>query len=105
MLASPRWKLVYRRSKLSFAICSTSSSRRHTVGAKFTGFMCLLAGVHGVSKRGIEELMEQAFDVSISLGTVSNRESVNLGERQPWLPFPDNETRLIRMIPDLCHCG
>ena len=48
--------------------------RAHSVGPKFTGFMGLLAGVHGVSKRGIEELMEQAFDVSIALGTVSNRE-------------------------------
>mgnify|MGYP001217501613 CR=1 FL=1 len=48
--------------------------RACSVGAKFTAFMGLLAGVHGVSKRGIEELMEQAFDVSISLGTVSNRE-------------------------------
>jgi transposase len=48
--------------------------RAYSVGAKFTAFMGLLAGVHGVSKRGIEELMEQAFDVSIALGTVSNRE-------------------------------
>ncbi|MFO0906738.1 MAG: IS66 family transposase [Pirellulales bacterium] len=48
--------------------------RAYSVGPKFTGFMGLLAGVHGVSKRGIEELMEQAFDVSIALGTVSNRE-------------------------------
>jgi transposase len=48
--------------------------RAYSVGPKFTGFMGLLAGVHGVSKRGIEELMEQAFDASISLGTVSNRE-------------------------------
>ena len=45
-----------------------------SVGPKFTGFMGLLAGVHGVSPRGIEELMEQAFDASIALGTVSNRE-------------------------------
>jgi transposase len=48
--------------------------RSYSVGAKFTGFMGLLAGVHGVSKRGIEELVEQAFDVAIALGTVSNRE-------------------------------
>jgi transposase len=48
--------------------------RSYSVGAKLTGFMGLLAGVHGVSKRGIEELVEQAFDVSIALGTVSNRE-------------------------------
>src|SRR6267378_3011655 len=40
--------------------------RAFSVGAKFTGFMGLLAGVHGVSKRGIEELVEQAFDVSIA---------------------------------------
>ena len=32
--------------------------RAYSVGAKFTAFMGLLAGVHGVSKRGIEELME-----------------------------------------------
>lgn len=48
--------------------------RAHSVGAKFTGLMGLLVGVHGVSKRGVEEFVEQAFDVSIALGTVSNRE-------------------------------
>jgi transposase len=48
--------------------------RAHSVGPKLTAFMGLLAGVHGVSKRGIEELVDQAFDVSIALGTVSNRE-------------------------------
>jgi transposase len=48
--------------------------RAHSVGAKFTGLMGLLVGVHGVSKRGVEEFVEQAFDVPISLGTVSNRE-------------------------------
>ena len=48
--------------------------RAHSVGPKLTGLIGLLSGVHGVSKRGIEELVEQVFDVSIALGTVSNRE-------------------------------
>ncbi len=48
--------------------------RAHGVGSRLSAFMGYLVGVHGVSKRGVEELVEQVFDVSIALGTVSNRE-------------------------------
>ena len=48
--------------------------RAHSVGSNLTALMGYLAGVHGVSKRGIEEIVEQAFEVSIALGTVSNLE-------------------------------
>jgi transposase len=36
--------------------------------------MGYLVGLHGVSKRGIEEIVEHLFDASIALGTVANRE-------------------------------
>lgn len=48
--------------------------RAHSVGPTLTGFIGVLSGVHGMSKRGIEELIEQTFDVSIALGTIANRE-------------------------------
>jgi transposase len=48
--------------------------RAHSVGPALTGFIGVLSGVHGMSKRGIEELIEETFGVSISTGTISNRE-------------------------------
>ena len=48
--------------------------RAHSVGPNLTGLMGYLARVHGVSKRGIEEIVEQTFEVSMALGTVSNLE-------------------------------
>lgn len=48
--------------------------RAHSVGPALTAFIGVLSGVHGMSKRGIEELIEQSFDVSIALGTIANRE-------------------------------
>lgn len=48
--------------------------RAHSVGPDLTGVMGYLAGVHGVSKRGIEEIVEQVFEVPIALGTIANLE-------------------------------
>lgn len=48
--------------------------RAHSVGPTLTGFIGVLSGVHGMGKRGIEELIEQTFDVPIALGTIANRE-------------------------------
>jgi transposase len=48
--------------------------RAHSVGPKMTGLMGYLAGVHGVSKRGIEEIVEQVFEAPIALGTIANLE-------------------------------
>ena len=48
--------------------------RAHSVGPDLTGWMGYLAGMHGVSKRGIEELVEETFGVSVALSTVSNLE-------------------------------
>jgi transposase len=48
--------------------------RAHSVGPKLTATMGYLVGLHGVSKRGVEEMVEHVFDVSIALGTVANRE-------------------------------
>ncbi len=33
-----------------------------------------MAGAHGVSKRGLEEITEAVFDAPLSVGTVSNLE-------------------------------
>jgi len=51
-----------------------AEARAHSVGPKLTSFMGYLAGLHGVSKRGIEEIVEQAFEVPIALGTIANLE-------------------------------
>lgn len=48
--------------------------RAHSVGPTLTAYIGVLSGVHGMSKRGIEELIEQTLDVSIALGTIANRE-------------------------------
>lgn len=48
--------------------------RRHSVGPRLTAVMSYLVGVQGMSKRGVEEVVEQVFDVPIAVGTVSNRE-------------------------------
>jgi transposase len=51
-----------------------ASIREHSIGPRLTAVLSYLVGVQGVSKRGVEEIAEQIFDASISLGTVSNRE-------------------------------
>jgi transposase len=48
--------------------------RAHSVGPRLAAVMSYLVGVQGVSKRGVEEIAEQIFDASISLGTVANHE-------------------------------
>ena len=48
--------------------------RAHTLGAKLTATMVYLAGVHGMSKRGIEETVETVFGVPVALGTIANVE-------------------------------
>lgn len=48
--------------------------RAHSVGPELTGLMGYLAGVHSVSKRGIEEIVEQVFAAPIALGTIANLE-------------------------------
>jgi transposase len=48
--------------------------RAHCVGPRMTSTMSYLVGVHGLSKRGVEEITEALFDASVSLGTVSNLE-------------------------------
>ena len=46
----------------------------HSVGPHLTGVIGYLTGDQGMSKRGVEELVEQVFGAPISLGTVSNLE-------------------------------
>jgi transposase len=48
--------------------------RAHSVGPTMTGFIGVLSGKHGMSKRDIEELIEESFEGSIALGTIANRE-------------------------------
>ena len=48
--------------------------RAHSVGPTMTGFIGVLSGKHGMSKRDIEELIEESFEVPIALGTIANRE-------------------------------
>lgn len=48
--------------------------RTHSIGPKLTALMSYLVGSHGVSKRGVEEIVESLFDVPIALGTIANLE-------------------------------
>jgi transposase len=46
----------------------------YSVGPHLTGVIGYLTGDQGLSKRGVEEVVEQVFGVPIGLGTVSNLE-------------------------------
>jgi transposase len=48
--------------------------RAHSVGPRLTATMSYFSGCHGVSKRGVEEIIETVFGVPIALGTVANLE-------------------------------
>jgi len=48
--------------------------RSHTVGPRLTATLSYLAGCHGVSKRGVEEIAAAVFDAPVGLGTVANLE-------------------------------
>ena len=51
-----------------------SDIRAHSVGPRLTAAINYFAGSHGMSKRGIEEVVEDLFGVPIALGTISNLE-------------------------------
>ena len=46
----------------------------HSIGPQLTSVIGYLTGDQGMSKRGVEELVEQVFGVPVGLGTVSNLE-------------------------------
>jgi transposase len=48
--------------------------RAHSVGERLTATLSYLTGAQGISKRGVEEIVETIFGVPISLGTVANLE-------------------------------
>ena len=48
--------------------------RAHTLGPELTASLVSFSGVHGMTKRGIEETVETLFGVPIALGTISNTE-------------------------------
>jgi transposase len=46
--------------------------RAHSVGPRFSATLAYLAGRHGMSKRGLEEVAEAVFEAPVALGTVAN---------------------------------
>jgi transposase len=48
--------------------------RRHGVGPRLAAFLSYLRGAHQVSQRGLEEIVETALDVPLSLGTIVHLE-------------------------------
>ena len=48
--------------------------RAHSIGPNLTAVMAYLAGCQGMSKRGIEEMVETVFGVPVALGTIANLE-------------------------------
>jgi transposase len=49
--------------------------KAHSVGPRLAAALAYLAGTHHVSKRGLEEIAADVFDVPLSLGTVSHLEA------------------------------
>ncbi len=56
------------RATIPAEVCATS------IGPRYSAILSYLAGAHGVSKRGLEEISAAIFDAPLSLGTVSNLE-------------------------------
>ncbi len=48
--------------------------RAHSVGPSLSAVLTYLVGTHGLSKRGVEEIVEEIFEAPIALGTVANLE-------------------------------
>jgi transposase len=48
--------------------------RGHSVGPRLTAALAYLAGCHGISKRGVEEISAAVFQAPVALGTVANLE-------------------------------
>ena len=48
--------------------------RKHSLGERLTAVLAYLAGAHGVSKRGAEEIARDVFGVEVSLGSIANLE-------------------------------
>jgi transposase len=48
--------------------------RAHVFQPNFTATLSYFTGCHGISKRGVEEIVETLFGVPIALGTISNLE-------------------------------
>jgi transposase len=48
--------------------------KRHSIGPRLAATLGYLAGSHRVSKRGLEEITEDVFDIPLSLGTVARLE-------------------------------
>jgi transposase len=48
--------------------------RRHVVGSRLAAFLAYLRGAHQVSQRGLEEIVQTALDVPLSLGTIVHLE-------------------------------
>jgi transposase len=57
--------------------------REHSIGPNLTATIVYFAGSHGMSKRGIEEVVETLFEVPISLGTISNLEKEAAAALEP----------------------
>jgi transposase len=47
---------------------------QHSIGPQLTGVIGYLAGDQGISKRGVEEIVEHVLGVPIALGTIANLE-------------------------------
>jgi transposase len=49
--------------------------KAHSIGPRLAATLAYLADSHRVSKRGLEEVTQDIFDVSVSLGTIANLEA------------------------------
>lgn len=49
--------------------------KAHSIGPRLAATLGYLAGTHHISKRGLEEVVEDVFEVPISLGTIAHLET------------------------------
>jgi transposase len=71
----------YRSHERTCPCCNTVTSqpipaeiRVSTLGPRLVATMSYLVGVQGVSKRGVEEILETVCGIPVSLGTIANTE-------------------------------
>jgi transposase len=64
-----------------------NDDKAHSIGPRLAATLAYLAGSHHVSKRGLEEICADVFDVPVSLGTIAHLET----QMSEALAQPHNE--------------
>jgi transposase len=68
--------------------------KAHSIGPRLAATLAYLAGSHRVSKRGLEEVTEDVFDVPVALGTIANL------ERQAGAALAGGHAEALQLVRD-----